>query len=142
MISLTKTDLKKVEEVLAGDYEDIHSAATIVSDHFLGLLEKKISYVLVAANSNDEAYALGFYSTRTQAENAGKSMSVGKAGEFLFWVMPIYFGTPAQAHAKIIADREARQKSIDKHTAKLQERIAKWCIDNNLPNPYEEESID
>lgn len=117
------------------DHESASDAALAALAAAEEILEDRAKYIVVGQlleskehgrldPSSREAIkvALGFYSTEGDAASAAESLwASGATGDkFRCWVLPMFYGTPADLHGK---RKEAYAKAEENLKDKLQERV-------------------
>lgn len=140
-IKYGKTQVLKMVQAIDQDHataDDAALAALAVGEE---LLEERAKYIVVGQlvgtkergkipASDPEAIkvALGYYSTEGDALGAAASLwqSTATGDIYNTWVLPMFYGTPAELHAKQKAKyAEIEAKADEKSAAKLQADIQK-----------------
>lgn len=153
-LSWTKKHVASIVKVLDQDHETIEDAARAALDASLAIIEERAKFAVVGQvhhtaehgeipPSHEAAVkvALGFFESDTKANEAAGQLAFNTAGDQMrTWVVPTFFGTPAQwnkerreraveLESKADEKREAKfRESIEKHEAAIAERVA-WYKD-------------
>jgi hypothetical protein len=128
-------------EAIDQDHASAEDAALAALAAAEAVLEERAKFVvvgqLVGTKERDEIppsdpeaikVALAFYSTEGDAQKAAESLwySTASGDRFRNWVLPMFYGTPADLHAKQKAKyAEAAAKAKEKASERMKESIRK-----------------
>jgi hypothetical protein len=140
-IKYGKTQVQKMIDAIDQDHasaEDAALAALAVAEE---LLEERAKFVVVGqlvrtaergelepSDPESIKVALGYYSTEGDAIRASESLwySSATGDRWNVWALPMFYGTPAEMHAKQKAKyAEAEAKAAEKAQAKLDADLVK-----------------
>jgi hypothetical protein len=143
-LTFTKAHIKRVSEVLDGEYETVEEAAKAVMAEAYEIVKERAKFTVVGqvvriggekldpASEDAAKFALGWYATQKQATDdamrAVLSLQTNESAKV--WVLPIFNGTPNAFYQGRKEERKAlTQQEGAYREAELARRV-KWFEDN------------
>jgi hypothetical protein len=143
-LTWTKAHIKRMAEVLDGEYETVEDAAKAAMAEAFEIVQERAKFTVVGqvmrvgnktlAPSDEDAtkFALGWYATQKQATDDALrvALSTQTHEEARAWVLPIFNGTPSAFYQARKSERNELTSQEGSYREAEIARRTKWFEDN------------